>query len=35
MAIVYYKIPLRLGDVLKGEELPGCDQVQSITKNLR
>lgn len=34
MSIVYYKVPLKLEDVLKGKELPTCDQVQSITKNL-
>ena len=34
MSIVYYKIPLQLGGVMEGNELPACDLQQSITKNL-
>jgi len=34
MAIVYYKIPLKFENVLRGGELSTCDHVGSITKNL-
>ena len=34
MGVVYYTIPLQLGEVMKGNEMPACDLVQSITKNL-
>lgn len=34
MAIVYYKIPLQLGQVMEGNELPTCNMFESITKNL-
>ncbi|HRI19480.1 MAG TPA: GPW/gp25 family protein [Panacibacter sp.] len=34
MSTVYYKIPLQLAAVMEGNELPACDLVQSITKNL-
>ncbi len=35
MSSVYYKIPLQLGSVMQGNELPTCDLAQSITKNLQ
>jgi phage baseplate assembly protein W len=35
MSAVYYKIPLQLGAVMKGNELSTCDISQSITKNLQ
>ncbi len=35
MSSVYYKIPLQLGAVMQGNELPTCDISQSITKNLQ
>lgn len=31
---IHYKIPLSLGNVIEGGELPVCDLVQSITKTL-
>ncbi len=34
MSIVYYKIPLQLSAVMEGNELPACDLIYSITKNL-
>jgi phage baseplate assembly protein W len=34
MNMVYYKIPLQLGAVMEGNELPACDLQQSILQNL-
>lgn len=34
MSAVYYKIPLQLNVVMEGNELPSCDLIQSISKNL-
>jgi len=34
MGSTYYKIPLRLAEVIKGNELPVCDLEQSISNNL-
>ncbi len=34
MTIVYYNLPLQLNSVMEGNELPTCDLVKSITKNL-
>lgn len=34
MSIVYYKTPLALGTVIEGKELPVCDLLTSVTKNL-
>jgi phage baseplate assembly protein W len=34
MSIIFYKIPLQLATALEGNELPTCDLVQSISKNL-
>lgn len=34
MPVIYYKIPLQLSTVTEGAELPTCDLVQSVTKNL-
>jgi len=35
MSTIYYKIPLQLGGVMQGNELPTCDITESITKNLQ
>ncbi|HTE02127.1 MAG TPA: GPW/gp25 family protein [Mucilaginibacter sp.] len=34
MSSIYYKIPLKLSNVLEGNELPACNISDSITKNL-
>ncbi len=34
MSATFYNLPLRLAEVMKGNELPTCDLVQSIAKNL-
>lgn len=34
MGVINYKIPLQLGTVVQGNELPACSLVQSITQNL-
>lgn len=34
MSAVYYKIPLQLDVVMEGNELPSCDLITSVTKNL-
>lgn len=34
MGIIYYNIPLRLGSVMGGDELPLCDTETSIQKHL-
>lgn len=34
MSIVYYQTPLAFGAVIEGKELPVCDLLTSVTKNL-
>lgn len=34
MNIIYYKTPLKLSNLLQGEDLPNCDLKESITKTL-
>ena len=35
ISLPYYKVPLELSNVLKGQELPTCDMRQSIDNNLK
>ena len=35
MSNLYFKIPLQLGAVMEGNELPSCDLAQSINKHLQ
>jgi hypothetical protein len=34
ISIPYYKVPLKLSNIFKGQELPTCDMRQSIDNNL-
>ena len=34
MSVVYYKIPFQFNKLMDGQELPVCDLITSVTKNL-